>query len=174
MYLCDLFNKSCLDWQFNSVTSYAIIYSILLLMIFISSHLQQNFWLCQFRHLMLNVRVLSNHSHDEYWVTLHLRAFFERLQEDTVKLKVGSLWYYFLFVRYSCIFALVFCCDHLLSYQSYEEYQMRIRNCCHIQGGAVCDNIWKPLTIITKSSTLDVAAVLDPPLSIFLSLIRKQ
>ena len=25
-------------------------------------------------------------------------------------------------------------------------------------------NGWKPLTIITKSSTLDVAAVLDPPL----------
>ena len=25
---------------------------------------------------------------------------------------------------------------------------------------------WKPLTIITKSSTLDVAAVLDPPLII--------
>ena len=25
-------------------------------------------------------------------------------------------------------------------------------------------NVWKPLTIITKSSTLDVAAVLDPPL----------
>ena len=25
-------------------------------------------------------------------------------------------------------------------------------------------NTWKPLTIITKSSTLDVAAVLDPPL----------
>ena len=27
-------------------------------------------------------------------------------------------------------------------------------------------NGWKPLTIITKSSTLDVAAVLDPPLMI--------
>ena len=26
-------------------------------------------------------------------------------------------------------------------------------------------NGWKPLTMITKSSTLDVAAVLDPPLS---------
>ena len=26
-------------------------------------------------------------------------------------------------------------------------------------------NGWKPLTIIAKSSTLDVAAVLDPPLS---------
>ena len=26
-------------------------------------------------------------------------------------------------------------------------------------------NGWKPLTIITKSSTLDVAAVLDPPLT---------
>ena len=25
-------------------------------------------------------------------------------------------------------------------------------------------NSWKPLTVITKSSTLDVAAVLDPPL----------
>ena len=25
-------------------------------------------------------------------------------------------------------------------------------------------NGWKPITIITKSSTLDVAAVLDPPL----------
>ena len=27
-------------------------------------------------------------------------------------------------------------------------------------------NGWRPLTIITKSSTLDVAAVLDPPLLI--------
>ena len=27
-------------------------------------------------------------------------------------------------------------------------------------------NGWKPLTIITKCSTLDVAAVLDPPLKI--------
>ena len=27
-------------------------------------------------------------------------------------------------------------------------------------------NGWKPLTIITKSPTLDVAAVLDPPLMI--------
>ena len=27
-------------------------------------------------------------------------------------------------------------------------------------------NGWKPLTIITESSVLDVAAVLDPPLSI--------
>ena len=27
-------------------------------------------------------------------------------------------------------------------------------------------NGWKPLTIITKNSTLDVAAVLDPPLEI--------
>ena len=26
-------------------------------------------------------------------------------------------------------------------------------------------NGWKPLTVITKSSILDVAAVLDPPLS---------
>ena len=26
-------------------------------------------------------------------------------------------------------------------------------------------NDWKPLTIITKNSTLDVAAVLDPPLT---------
>ena len=25
-------------------------------------------------------------------------------------------------------------------------------------------NSWKPLTVVTKSSTLDVAAVLDPPL----------
>ena len=25
-------------------------------------------------------------------------------------------------------------------------------------------NSWKPLTVITKGSTLDVAAVLDPPL----------
>ena len=29
-------------------------------------------------------------------------------------------------------------------------------------------NGWKPLTIITKSSTLDVAAVLDPPLAILM------
>ena len=28
----------------------------------------------------------------------------------------------------------------------------------------IIDNGWKPLTIITKSSILDVAAVLDPPL----------
>ena len=28
-------------------------------------------------------------------------------------------------------------------------------------------NIWKPLTIITKRSILDVAAVLDPPLGVF-------
>ena len=28
------------------------------------------------------------------------------------------------------------------------------------------DNGWKPLTIITKSSTLDVPAVVDPPLDI--------
>ena len=28
----------------------------------------------------------------------------------------------------------------------------------------IINNGWKPLTIITKSSTLDVAAVLDPPL----------
>ena len=32
-------------------------------------------------------------------------------------------------------------------------------------------NGWKPLTIITKSSTLDVAAVLDPPL---VSIIKQQ
>ena len=31
-------------------------------------------------------------------------------------------------------------------------------------------NGWKPLTIITKSSTLDVAAVLDPPLDLILGL----
>ena len=31
-------------------------------------------------------------------------------------------------------------------------------------------NGWKSLTIITKSSTLDVAAVLDPPLNIAFSL----
>ena len=33
-------------------------------------------------------------------------------------------------------------------------------------------NDWKPLTIITKSSTLDVAAVLDPPLLTFLSQLK--
>ena len=33
-------------------------------------------------------------------------------------------------------------------------------------------NGWKPLTIITKSSTLDVAAVLDPPLLTFLSQLK--
>ena len=44
-------------------------------------------------------------------------------------------------------------------------YQRRIYNCCDIQGGALCElTIIKSLTIITKSSTLDVAAVLDPPL----------
>ena len=31
-------------------------------------------------------------------------------------------------------------------------------------------NDWKPLTIITKSSTLDVAAVLDPPLMLLTAL----
>ena len=30
-------------------------------------------------------------------------------------------------------------------------------------------NGWKPLTIITKSSTLDVAGILDPPLSLAIS-----
>ena len=33
-------------------------------------------------------------------------------------------------------------------------------------------NGWKPLTIITKSSILDVTAVLDPPLSIHIQLTR--
>ena len=36
-------------------------------------------------------------------------------------------------------------------------------------------NGWKPLTIITKSSILDVAAVLDPPLnyqSLFISIVE--
>ena len=32
-------------------------------------------------------------------------------------------------------------------------------------------NGWKPLTFITKSSTLDVSAVLDPPLMIFFFLV---
>ena len=36
-------------------------------------------------------------------------------------------------------------------------------------------NGWKPLTIITKSSTLDVAAVLDPPLGkLFIKFVRKH
>ena len=34
-------------------------------------------------------------------------------------------------------------------------------------------NGWKPLTIITKSSILDVAVVLDPPLIINLYLLKK-
>ena len=35
-------------------------------------------------------------------------------------------------------------------------------------------NGWKPLTIITKSSTLDIAAVLDPSLKIIFSLDLKN
>ena len=44
--------------------------------------------------------------------------------------------------------------------------QRRIQDCCDIQDGVLCDNIngWKPSTIITKRSLLDVAAVIDPPL----------
>ena len=33
-----------------------------------------------------------------------------------------------------------------------------------VQISVIIVNGWKPLTIITKSSTVDVAAVLDPPL----------
>ena len=36
--------------------------------------------------------------------------------------------------------------------------QRRIQNCCNIQD----EVLWKPLTIITKRSFLDVAAALDP------------
>ena len=35
-------------------------------------------------------------------------------------------------------------------------------------------NDWKPLTIITKSSILDVAAVLDPPLIKLLTSVFKK
>ena len=34
-------------------------------------------------------------------------------------------------------------------------------------------NAWKPLTIITKRSILDVAAALDPPLDPIISLLSK-
>ena len=39
-----------------------------------------------------------------------------------------------------------------------------IWDCCNIQGGALCDSNKRleAVTIITKSSTLDAAAVLDP------------
>ena len=35
---------------------------------------------------------------------------------------------------------------------------------CEMEHFVIIVNSWKPLTIITKSSILDVAAVLDPPL----------
>ena len=35
-------------------------------------------------------------------------------------------------------------------------------------------NDWKPLTIITKRSILDVAVVLDPPLDIYCKRIKNQ
>ena len=44
--------------------------------------------------------------------------------------------------------------------------QRRIQDCCNIQGGTLCDNIYRleAVKYYHKDSTLDVAAVLDPPL----------
>ena len=39
---------------------------------------------------------------------------------------------------------------------------------CKMEHFVIIVNGWKPLTIITKSSILDVAAVLDPPLDLLL------
>ena len=61
------------------------------------------------------------------------------------------------------ITVLLFRFSHLLS-----RHQRRIKDCCSVQDGAFCDNSWKLLTIITKRSIFDVAAVLDPPLDTIL------
>ena len=49
---------------------------------------------------------------------------------------------------------------------SFFYYQKRIYDCRSIQGElfVIIVNGWKPLTVITTSSTLDIVAVLDPPL----------
>ena len=48
------------------------------------------------------------------------------------------------------------------------NYQSRIKGCCNIQVErfVIIVSGFQPLTIITKRSILDVAAVLDPPLII--------
>ena len=53
--------------------------------------------------------------------------------------------------------------DYIAPQCTYKRMQRRIQNCCNIQDGALCDNGFQPLTIITKCSILDVEAVLDPP-----------
>ena len=65
--------------------------------------------------------------------------------------------------------------ESLESFQWYDDYFFQTS----IRGGSrttttskmehfvIIVNGWKPLTIITKCSILDVAAVLDPPLSIY-------
>ena len=54
--------------------------------------------------------------------------------------------------------------DYIAPQCTYKRMQRRIQNCCNIQDGALCDNGFQPLTIITKCSILDVEAVLDPSL----------
>ena len=54
--------------------------------------------------------------------------------------------------------------DYIAPQCTYKRMERRIQNCCNIQDGALCDNGFQPLTIITKCSILDVEAVLDPSL----------
>ena len=54
--------------------------------------------------------------------------------------------------------------DYIAPQCTYKRMQRRIQNCCNIQDGALCDNGFQPLTIITKCSILDVETVLDPSL----------
>ena len=50
-------------------------------------------------------------------------------------------------------------------YYKIHQYQGQIYGCCNIQDGAL--ERWKSLTIITKRSILDDAAILDPSLSTY-------
>ena len=57
--------------------------------------------------------------------------------------------------------------SHIWQQQKAEAHRRIQGCCCNIQDGALCDivNCWRPLTIITKRSILDVAAAaLDPSL----------
>ena len=54
--------------------------------------------------------------------------------------------------------------DFLWHSSAKKSTQRRINDCCNIKDGALCDNSFQLLTIITKRSILVVTAILNPPL----------
>ena len=102
--------------------------------------------------------------------------------ENAFRLIIGYVQRYkcldmsFLIFFHVVIIVLVVCVQ--IKIKSIHQSQRRIQDCCNIQGGAlviivtstmerfmIIVNGWKKLTIIPKRTSVDVAAVLDPPLN---------